>query len=64
MRSFRYVRPETLEEVLALLDAHGTDARLLAGGTDLIVRLRLGHVLPAGGLPPLIAYNFWFWDPM
>lgn len=47
MKAFEYVRPNTLAEAVAILDARGSDARLLAGGTDLIVRLRLGHIRPA-----------------
>jgi CO/xanthine dehydrogenase FAD-binding subunit len=47
LKSFQYVRPNTVDEVVALLGAHGTAARLLAGGTDLLVRFRLGHVRPA-----------------
>lgn len=47
MKSFDYVRPESLDEVLALLDRHGPAATLLAGGTDLLVRLRLRHVQPS-----------------
>jgi carbon-monoxide dehydrogenase medium subunit len=47
MRAFDYVRPDTLEEALALLRQHGTRAKLLAGGTDLIVRLRRRQVQPA-----------------
>ena len=46
MRPFRYVRPKSLEEVLQLLAAHGAAARVLAGGTDVIVRLRMGHMKP------------------
>lgn len=46
MRPFAYLRPDNLDDVLALLTQHGPDARLLAGGTDLVVRLRLGHVRP------------------
>ena len=47
MHPFRYIRPRTLDDVFRLLSAHGPAARLLAGGTDLLVRLRLGHVRAA-----------------
>lgn len=40
MRAFSYARPGTLDEAIALLDEYGSDARVLAGGTDLIIRLR------------------------
>ncbi len=40
MQPFAYVRPATLSEALTLLDEHGPDASLLAGGTDLVVALR------------------------
>lgn len=46
MRTFSYARPATLEEALGLLEAHGRDARPLAGGTDLIIRLRDGTAAP------------------
>jgi CO/xanthine dehydrogenase FAD-binding subunit len=46
MRPFRYARPTTIDELLGLLGTHGSAARLLAGGTDLLVRLRLGHITP------------------
>jgi CO/xanthine dehydrogenase FAD-binding subunit len=46
MRPFRYARPTTIDELLGLLTTHGSAARLLAGGTDLLVRLRLGHIAP------------------
>lgn len=46
MRPFRYARPTTIDEVLGLLRTHGSAARVLAGGTDLLVRLRLGHIAP------------------
>ena len=42
MKPFEYFRPESLEELLALLNAHAPHARLLAGGTDLLVRARKG----------------------
>jgi CO/xanthine dehydrogenase FAD-binding subunit len=47
MHTFAYERPATLGEAVALLEAHGPDARLLAGGTDLIIRLRDGSLAPA-----------------
>ncbi len=46
MRAFAYERPTHLEDALALLDEHGPDARPLAGGTDLIIRLRDGSIRP------------------
>jgi carbon-monoxide dehydrogenase medium subunit len=39
MRAFAYERPTRLDDALAMLAA-GADARPLAGGTDLIIRLR------------------------
>lgn len=47
MQTFAYVRPATLAEAVALLDERGPDARLLAGGTDLVIRLRDGSVHPS-----------------
>ena len=46
MRAFAYERPTRLDDAIALLAEHGPDARLLAGGTDLIIRLRDGTVRP------------------
>ena len=46
MRAFGYERPPDLPRAIALLAEHGPDARLLAGGTDLIIRLRDGSVRP------------------
>ena len=40
MRAFAYERPTRLDEAVALLAEHGMLARPLAGGTDLIIRLR------------------------
>lgn len=44
MTPFRYARPETLREALAILDEHGSSARVLSGGTDLFVGLRSGKL--------------------
>lgn len=46
MRPFAYERPTRLAEAVALLAEHGSNARLLAGGTDLIIRLRDGTLQP------------------
>ena len=46
MNRFEYARPETLAEAVALLEEHGSDARLLAGGTDLVIELRNHWVEP------------------
>jgi carbon-monoxide dehydrogenase medium subunit len=47
MQTFTYARPATLAEAVAMLEAHGPDARALAGGTDLIIRLRDGTLAPS-----------------
>ena len=46
MRSLGYERPETLDQAVALLETHGSHAKLLAGGTDLIIGLRDGTLRP------------------
>jgi carbon-monoxide dehydrogenase medium subunit len=46
MRPFAYERPTRLNDAIALLAEHGADARPLAGGTDLIIRLRDGSIRP------------------
>jgi carbon-monoxide dehydrogenase medium subunit len=46
MRAFSYERPTTLAQAVDLLEQRGRDARPLAGGTDLIIRLRDGTVRP------------------
>ncbi len=40
-RPFDYVRPETVDEVVALLAEHGEDARIMAGGQSLMAMLNL-----------------------
>jgi CO/xanthine dehydrogenase FAD-binding subunit len=46
MRAFAYERPAHLDDAVALLVEGGSDARLLAGGTDLIIRIRDGSIRP------------------
>jgi len=47
MRRFAYERPSNLAEAASLLADAGPDARLLAGGTDLVVGLRDDSIQPA-----------------
>ena len=46
-RPFDYIRPDTVEEVLALLADYGDDARILAGGQSLLPMLNLRLIDPA-----------------
>jgi xanthine dehydrogenase FAD-binding subunit len=43
---FDYLAPQTLEEALDLLEQYGEGAKVLAGGTDLIVILRAKELQP------------------
>jgi carbon-monoxide dehydrogenase medium subunit len=47
MQPFEYARPGSLAEAVALLAERGPEARVLAGGTDLVIRLRDGSLSPA-----------------
>ena len=47
MRPFAYERPDRLADALALLAGRDGEARPLAGGTDLIIRIRDGSIRPA-----------------
>jgi CO/xanthine dehydrogenase FAD-binding subunit len=46
MRPFVYERPTRLDDAFVMLAEHGPEARPLAGGTDLIIRLRDGSIRP------------------
>ena len=39
MRDFEYHAPRTLDEAIALLERYEANARLLAGGTDLVIQM-------------------------
>jgi carbon-monoxide dehydrogenase medium subunit len=43
LQAFEYAVPQTIDEAVSLLAARGDQARVLAGGTDLIVQLREGR---------------------
>lgn len=44
---FEYHEPSTLEDALRLLSSLGGNAKIVAGGTDLIVRMKQGIDKPA-----------------
>jgi carbon-monoxide dehydrogenase medium subunit len=46
VKPFRYVRPKRLGDVFRTFAEHGSKVRILAGGTDVLVRLRMGHMRP------------------
>jgi len=43
---FEYLQPKTLKEALALLAQYGKDAKLLAGGTDLMLKMDANVIKP------------------
>ncbi len=45
--SFRYERPESVEEVVALLAEHGEEAKVLAGGQSLVPMLNMRLLRPS-----------------
>ena len=47
MQPFDYHEPSSLDEALSLLGEHRERARVLAGGTDLFLRMRTGVLRPA-----------------
>jgi CO/xanthine dehydrogenase FAD-binding subunit len=46
VQAFDYARPACVADAVDLLARHGDDARVLAGGTDLVVALRRGPARP------------------
>ena len=65
MKWFDYAAPQSVAEAAALLAEHGERARVLAGGTDLLVQMRIGRrepglVVDVKNIPELIAID---WDP-
>jgi aerobic carbon-monoxide dehydrogenase medium subunit len=46
MTELRYLAPHTLDEAISAFAAAGSAARIMAGGTDLLVQMRSGAVKP------------------
>jgi carbon-monoxide dehydrogenase medium subunit len=65
LKWFDYAAPQSITEAVALLAEHGERARVLAGGTDLLVQMRAGRreaglVVDAKNIPELTQIS---WDP-
>lgn len=64
MREFEYHAPRTLDEAIALLEKHEANARVMAGGTDLVILmtdrvLMPEHVIDIKGIPEMSHFE---WD--
>jgi len=46
MRSLEYFRPKTLEEAISLMESYGDAARYIAGGTDVMVKIKEKKIAP------------------
>lgn len=46
MRPFTYLTPRTLDEAISLHQSHGEQARYVAGGTDVLVKIKEGKLAP------------------
>ena len=63
MIRFDYLEPATLEEAFSLLEKHGDEARVIAGGTSLIIWMRQRLLMPKvviglGRIPDLDTITF------
>lgn len=46
MKKFKYVKPKTIEEALGYLDDNVNEKKVIAGGTDLMVKLKNNKIAP------------------
>ena len=46
MKNFSYLMPETIDEAISLLESRGESARYIAGGTDVMVKIKEGKLSP------------------
>lgn len=45
-QEFEYLEPKTIEEAVQCLTKYGKRAKVIAGGTDLLVKMKMGEVQP------------------
>ncbi len=58
LRRFEFFNPSSLPEVFELLTRYGAEARLIAGGTDLLVQMKQGVILPQKLIKRINPYEF------
>ena len=46
MKRFAYLTPKSIDEAISLLESHGERARYVAGGTDVLVKIKEGKIRP------------------
>lgn len=46
MHTFEYLKPQTIDEAISLMEGRGEKARYIAGGTDILVKIKEKKVLP------------------
>jgi carbon-monoxide dehydrogenase medium subunit len=46
MHTFEYLKPKSIDEAISLMESHGEKARYIAGGTDILVKIKEKKVLP------------------
>ena len=46
MNKFEYFEPQSVDDLLSLLEEYGEGAKILAGGTDLIPQMKRGLIVP------------------
>ncbi|MCX7025442.1 MAG: FAD binding domain-containing protein [Spirochaetes bacterium] len=65
LHGFRYAAPRSRSELLDLLAEHGDHAKVLAGGTDLLVNIRGGNMKPGLviDVKRVEGYGGLAWDP-
>ncbi|MCR4441585.1 MAG: xanthine dehydrogenase family protein subunit M [Peptococcaceae bacterium] len=51
MSKFKYLQVESLPEAFSILDEYGKSAALLAGGTDLLINIKEGKIMPRAVIP-------------
>lgn len=63
MHSFKYIRPQSIQEAADILSEHKEQARILAGGTDLLVQMQSskstpGYVVDIKHIPELNVLSY------